>query len=96
MDGTSFTNNEQARRFELSLGGKVVGFAQYSVSGKTLTITHTEVSDEYEGKGYGAELARRSLDRIRANGLKVIPACQFIASHIEKNQEYADLVQPGS
>lgn len=96
MDGTRFNDNAQARRFELSIDGKVVGFAQYTLSGKTMTITHTEVSDEYEGKGYGAELARQSLDRIRANGLKVIPACRFIASHIEKNQEYADLVQPGS
>lgn len=33
MDGTTFKNDSQSRRFELSSEGKVVGFAQYATSG---------------------------------------------------------------
>lgn len=94
MNDTSFRDDAQSQRFELSAGGEVIGFAQYSVSGDTVTITHTEVCDAYEGKGYGTDLARQALDRIRLQRLKVVPACRFIAGYIQRHPEYADLVQP--
>jgi len=92
MDATTLKDNTAAKRYELIAGGEVVGFAQYRVSGDTVTITHTEISPEHEGKGYGSALARQALDQLKANRQNLIPACQFIAGYIGKHQEYADLV----
>lgn len=92
MEGTTLNDNTPAQRFELVEGGIVVGFAQYRISGNTVTITHTEVPEEYEGKGYGSELARLVLDNLRKKQMKVVPSCQFIAGFMHKHQEYADLM----
>lgn len=96
MAGTIFKNDTQSRRFELSAGGKVIGFAQYTTSGNIVTITHTEVIEEYKGKGYGTDLARQALDHIRSKHLNPVPACAFFAGYIKKHPEYADLIQPGA
>jgi predicted GNAT family acetyltransferase len=37
-------------------------------------------------------LARGALDAIRAQGLKVVARCPFIASFIKRHPEYEDLV----
>lgn len=92
MEGTILKDNQNARRYELIADGEVVGFAQYTVSGDTVTITHTEIDSAYEGKGYGSALAKQALSQIKANRQSLIPACQFIAGYIGKHQEYADLV----
>lgn len=94
MEGITLTDNTQAQRFELVKDGIVVGIAEYKISANTVTMTHTEVPDEYEGKGYGSELARLALDSLRDKQMKVIPSCQFIARFIQKHQEYADLTKP--
>jgi predicted GNAT family acetyltransferase len=93
MEDITFNDNTQAQRFELIERGTVVGIAQYTVSGNTVTMTHTEVPQEYKGKGYGSKLARLALDRLREKQMKVIPSCQFIARFIHKHQEYADLTR---
>lgn len=93
MGSAVLKDNTDAHRFELIVDGAVVGEATYSLSGNTMTITHTEVSAEYKGKGYASELARQALDSLRAKQMKLIPACQFIASFIQKHQEYADLTK---
>ncbi len=52
---------------------------------------HTEVPKELGGKGIGSALARGLLDIARAQGLKVVPKCPFVAGYIGKHPEYADL-----
>jgi predicted GNAT family acetyltransferase len=92
MEGTTLKDNKDARRYELIADGEVVGFAQYRMSGDTVTITHTEIDPVHEGKGYGSALAKQTLEQLRANRQSLIPACEFIAGYIGKHQEYADLV----
>ena len=42
--------------------------------------------------GVGSMLARGALDQVRAQGLKVVAQCPFIAAFIQKNAEYQDLL----
>ncbi len=93
MDGATLKDNRESQRFELIVDTRLIGFAQYSISGNTVNIFHTEISPEYEGRGYGSELARLALDQIRAQQMKLVPACRFIASYVQRHQEYADLVK---
>jgi len=92
MNNTTLKDNTDAQRYELLADGKVVGFANYTTTGDTVTITHTEIGAEHEGKGYGSALAKQALDHLKTNRKNLVPACQFIAGYIEKHQEYADLV----
>ena len=85
-------NNPEQSRYEASLDGSQVGFAEYRLEGDTIVFTHTEVADEAEGKGIGSALAESALDDVSNRGLRVVPRCRFIAAYIGQHDEYLDLV----
>lgn len=87
-----FSDNPGEARYEASLNGELAGFAAYRQKASTLTVTHTEVLPAHEGHGVGSALAKFLLDDLRGRGLKLVPACQFIAAYIQRHSEYADLV----
>ncbi|MDT0379789.1 GNAT family N-acetyltransferase [Streptomyces sp. DSM 42041] len=79
-------------RFELRVSGEPAGRADYRQEPGRLVLTHTEVSDAYEGQGLGSRLAREALETARDRGLRVTPLCPYIARYIRRHREYADLV----
>jgi predicted GNAT family acetyltransferase len=85
-------DNTERHRFELDADGHVA-FSNYKRDGAILTIMHTEVPKELNGRGIGSALARGLLDIARAQGLTVKPLCPFVAGYIAKHPEYADLVR---
>lgn len=85
-------DNAERHRFELDADGHIA-FSEYKRNGATLTIMHTEVPKELNGKGIGSALVRGMLDIARAQGLKVVPLCPFVAGYIDRHPEYADLRQ---
>ncbi len=91
-DQVTVVDNPQAQRYELSLDGKVVGLATYSVSADTMTIPHTEVNPSVGGRGLGGVMVKFALDDARARGLRVEPACPFVGYYIQRHPEYADLL----
>lgn len=83
-------DNAQRRRFELDAGGHVA-FSNYQRADNVLTIMHTEVPTELNGRGIGSALVRGILDLARAQGLKVVPRCPFVGAFMDRHPEYADL-----
>jgi predicted GNAT family acetyltransferase len=83
-------DNTKRHRFEFDAEGHVA-FANYQREAGVLTILHTEVPKELNGKGIGSALVRGLLDQARAQGLKVMPLCPFVAAYMDKHPEYADL-----
>ena len=93
---TEVRDNPAQSRYELLVDGRLAGFAQYRLNGTRITMYHTEVEPEYEGRRLGDELARRALDGVRRRGLQLVPLCPFIAAYIRRHpDEYLDLVAPG-
>ena len=84
-------HNEAAQRYEMDLDGGVA-VLDYRRSDGVLTLTHTGVPPEFEGRGHGARLVKGALDDIRAKGLKIVPRCWFVAEYIERHPEYRDLL----
>ena len=89
---TEVRDNTERHRFELDAEGHVA-FSYYRREGATLTVLHTEVPAELNGKGIGSALVRGLLDIARAEKLKVVPHCPFVAGYIAKHPEYAGLRQ---
>src|SRR5262245_6230887 len=69
-------NNTEHNRFELDAEGHTA-VALYRLAPGTITIYHTEVDPEVEGRGIGSRLVRASLEEVRKLGLKLIPGCSF-------------------
>jgi predicted GNAT family acetyltransferase len=83
--------NPETSRFEVRIGHETA-FVEYRRKENTINLAHTIVPPSLEGKGIGSALAKYSLDFARANSLRVLPSCPFIAAYIESHPEYADLV----
>jgi uncharacterized protein len=90
----SVVDNPTELRYELRRGGHVVGQIRYAAEPGLVVLIHTEVAEAVEGQGLGSVLVRGALDDIRARGLRVAPVCPFVLSYLERNPEYADLVEP--
>lgn len=78
-------------RYDYPVAGGVA-IADYIRQGDTLLITHTEVPPALRGGGIGAKLVKALLDDVRAQGLKVVPLCSFVAAYIRRHPEMRDLL----
>lgn len=91
ISSQSVRHNSDAGRFEMEVDGELA-VSNYIIRGKSIYFTHTEVPESLEGRGIGNMLARTGLDYARANGLRVVPRCPFVAAFIKRHPEYQDLV----
>ena len=84
-------DNPAAGRFEMGSGDSAA-FVEYRRAGERIALLHTEVPEALSGQGVGSKLVRGTLDAVRAEGLKVVPRCEFVAAYIERHPEYRDLL----
>ena len=89
------TDDQAHERYLITVDGVDAGGAYYSIDSahpERVRFTHTEIADEFGGRGLGSKLAKAALDDVRATGRTAIPQCPFIAGYIRKHQEYLDIV----
>ena len=93
-------NNPGESRYEIGYGGALAGFAASREHGGRIVFTHTEVDDEFSGKGLGSVLARHAVDDAIDRGLTIVPVCPFIAAWLRRHADYEEHVDwaavPGS
>jgi uncharacterized protein len=86
------TDNPAASRFELASGTDIAFVAYRREGSGYIVLTHTEVPKALSGQGIGSRLVRGTLDRLRHEGLRVVPRCEFVAEFIERHPEYRNLI----
>jgi len=73
--------------FQVMDGEQQLAEMVLSVSGNHLTVFHTEVSPEQEGKGLAKKLLDAMVDYARKHALKVIPLCPFVHAQFKRHPE---------
>ena len=91
VPGVTVVDVPQAGRYEARVGDDLAGTAAYMRTPEVIAFIHTEVGDAYEGRGVGSSLARRAMEDARAQGLRVLAICPFIAGWLARHPEYEDL-----
>jgi predicted GNAT family acetyltransferase len=79
-------------RYELSIGGELVGFTAYRTRPGLIAFIHTEIEERLQGRGLGDRLIRFALEDARARGLAVLPFCPFVKAFIERHRQFETLV----
>lgn len=87
-------HNSEERRFEMNVKGELAVITYRLLPG-VLSLDHTGVPVPIEGHGIAAKLTRAALDFARAENLRVVPACSYVAAFVRKHSEYQDLVSAG-
>ena len=85
-------DNKTEHRFEMNAGDDAA-VAYYSLAPGVITFTHTEVPAALRGKGIASRLMRVALETARAQGLKVVPRCSFVAAFMRRHPEFKDLLR---
>lgn len=90
MTNALVCDNKALGRFEMDTEGGLA-FANYRLAPGKVIITHTETPRALRGRGIASELVKGALEKIRADGLKVVAGCGFVVDYLEKHPEYTDL-----
>lgn len=70
-------------------GGQEIAEVTYSVAGeKILIIDHTEVDNNYRGKGIAQALVKLVVDQAIREEKKIVPLCPFAAKEFHENPDY--------
>ena len=84
-------HNVPEERFELRVGDALC-LLNYRRLPDKLVIYHTEVPQQFEGRGLAARLTRAALAYARAENLQVDPRCPYTAAFFQKHPEFQDLL----
>jgi uncharacterized protein len=88
-------DNPAESRYEIYDREQLAGFSTYTLTGNTITFTHTEVDPAYGGRGLAKQLVVAELDDARRRGLAVVPLCPYVRKVIAQHADtYLDLVPP--
>ncbi|HUC07421.1 MAG TPA: GNAT family N-acetyltransferase [Solirubrobacterales bacterium] len=85
-------DNADRERYEIRVDGKLAGFVKYGLRSESIELVHTEINDEFEGRGLGGRLITFALDDARERGLAVLPTCPFANDYMQRHRQYVDLV----
>lgn len=85
------TNDPAAGRFELRTATRTAHL-RYVRTGDRLDLVHTEVPEEYEGRGFGTALVEAALDYARTEQLRIVPTCPFVKHYVDTHPETKALV----
>lgn len=79
-------------RFYINENGEQIAEMVIGISGNDLTVYHTEVLPNGEGKGLAKELLKTMVDYARKNNLKVIALCPYVFAQFKRHpDEYSDI-----
>jgi predicted GNAT family acetyltransferase len=92
--GAATTVTQESDRFRISVDGQKVGFTEYVDRDGQRIFPHTEVLDEFGGRGLASILVDEALQATRDAGLRIVAVCPMVAGFVEKHQEFADVVDP--
>jgi len=91
LSDVAVVNNERAHRFEATVDGHRALIICRLLAGKLL-FDHAEVPPLLERKGLAAKLTHVALKYARANHLRVVPLCPYVADYIRRHPEEQDLL----
>ena len=92
--GAPTTVTQESDRFSISVDGQKVGFAEFVDRDGQRVFTHTEVLDEFGGRGLATILIDEALQATRDAGLRIVAVCPMVAAYVKKHHEFDDVVDP--
>lgn len=84
-------HDRAAHRFHTEVDGSSC-VLDYSLAAGVMTITHTGVPAAVGGRGIASALMQAAVEAARDEGWKVVPACSYAASWMQRHPAYADLL----
>lgn len=91
----AITDDTDGQRYVIRADGKRAGLLHYRLQPGSIELVHTEIYEEFEGRGLGSQLISFALQDARERGLAVLPFCPFVNDYVQRHRQYVDLVPEG-
>ena len=91
-DDVNLSHNLDRSRYELRVGGELVGtaeYAEYIEAPESVALTHTVVREAFRHQGYSSILVKFAAEDIIASGRRIKPYCSYAASYLAKHPEFS-------
>lgn len=88
---TPVVHNAAENRFEITEHG-LIAMADYQPADGVWIMDHTEVPPEWEGRGVASSLVAAAVTEARARGIKIIPACTYVAAWMKRHPQDQDVL----
>jgi predicted GNAT family acetyltransferase len=92
--GAPTTVTQESDRFSISVDGQKVGFVEFADRDGQRVFTHTEVLDEFGGRGLATILVDEALTESRDAGLRIVAVCPLVVAFVKKHHEFDDVLDP--
>jgi predicted GNAT family acetyltransferase len=92
--GAPTTVTQESDRFSIEVDGKKAGFTEYADRDGQRIFPHTEVSDDFGGRGLATILISEALHATRDAGLRIVAVCPMVAGFVANHPEFADVADP--
>jgi uncharacterized protein len=83
-DEPEVRDNRAAQRFELEVDG-ALAVLEYERKNGAMVFNHTQVPEQFRGRGYGEILVKAGLAAARAEGLRVVAICPYVRAYLRKH-----------
>jgi len=84
-------DNPAKNRFEATVEGHTATM-KYKLKDNTMTVEHTTVPPELQGRGLAGKLAQTCIETARERGLTITPVCEVVLGYMKKRPETHDLL----
>ncbi len=85
-------DKEKDGLFEAYENNLLAGELHYNkLDTKQIALDHTEVKDEFKGKGIAKELVVKAVEYARSNDLKIVPVCPYVVKLFSRSNEFNDV-----
>ena len=92
--GAPTTVTQESDRFSISVDGQKAGFVEYADRDGQRVFPHTEILDEFGGRGLATILVDEALKATRDAGLRIVAVCPMVAGFVKKHDELTAVVDP--
>ncbi len=87
-----FTESGSKGSFIYVANGKKGGEMTFSKAGEgMIIIDHTEVEDDFRGKGVGLAPVEHAIEFVKERKIKMFPLCPFTKATLQRHSEWADV-----
>lgn len=88
---TSVSRQDSPDRFEITVEEGVAGFTQFLDRGERRIFFHTEIGEEFGGRGLAGTVVEEAVTATRAEGKTVVPVCPYVKKWLTKHPEHEDV-----
>jgi uncharacterized protein len=92
--GAQTTVSAADGKYTIAVEGQIVGLAALADRDNQRVFYHTEVDEQFGGRGLANILVGEALQATRADGKRVVAVCPMVAAFIQKLPEFGDITDP--